>query len=179
MYTGYQNKTHRGSAAVMFSALSLLFVCMANVLPVLRITCFFICSMFIMGIMLEGMTVSAFLSFAAVLFLGFMIVPDKAGMFPYLFFFGHYGIFKSFVDGSGDRGRALALKLVYYNIGMALIHFFGGGFFTAQWAFLGIPWWGMLIAGEAVFLLYDWAFSKIAAAYYANMRNRLVGAGRH
>lgn len=179
MYQGYARaRTNKGSAAVMFSALTLLFVCMANVLPVLRVTLFFISSIFIMGIMLEKMTVQAFISFAVVLFLGFLIVPDKAGMFPYMFFFGHYGIFKYFVDAAGGGGRALVLKLVYFNICMALIYFFGGGYLTAQWDFLPLPKWAFLIIGEGVFLVYDRLFTLITGVYFNRLRSRLISSGR-
>ena len=161
----------------MFAALTLLTVYLANVLPALRITFYFVSSVFIMGTMMERKTAGAFISFIAVLLIGFLIVPVKLGMLPYLFFFGHYGIFKFYVDGSRQRAGALVMKLVYFNICAALMYFFTDGWLTALFP-IQIPWWGLLIAGEFIFLLYDWLFTKVSQWYYGALRGRLVGGSR-
>lgn len=177
LYQGTAKKrSYRGSAAVMFSALSLLFLYIATITPVGRIAFYFLCSIFIMGIMLERMVITAVISFVCVLLVGYIIVPDKAGMLPYLFFFGHYGIFKALFDQLGG-GRAFVLKLVHFNLGMMLVYFFGGGFLAAQVPFQ-LPWWALLATGNGIFLVFDVLFSKMAAAYFGGLRNRLVGAGR-
>lgn len=174
---GYKRSSNKGSLVVMFAALTLLCVYLANVLPALRITFYFISSVFLMGIMMERRTVTAFVTFAAVLFLGFLIVPVKLGMLPYLFFFGHYAIFKFYVDGSRQGAGAVIVKLVYFNVCAALIYFFTDGWMIAQIPF-NIPWWGLVVAGELIFLFYDWLFSKVAHWYYGALRSRLVGSSR-
>lgn len=160
----------------MFTALTLLAVMIANMTPVLRITMYFVASVFIMGIMVERMTVAALVSFAVVLFVGFLIVPNKGGMLPYLFFFGHYGIFKYWVDA--DRGGALTMikKLIYFNVGAVLIYFQTGGFLTEQFP-IQLPWWGLLIGAEIIFFLYDWLFTKATQWYYGFVRNKLLNTG--
>lgn len=160
----------------MFTALTLLAVTIANITPVLRITMYFISSVFIMGIMVERMSVAAIISFLVVLFLGFLIVPNKTGMLPYLFFFGHYAIFKYFVDGGRQGALSVVKKLVYFNIGAALIYFQTGGWMTEQFPF-PVPWWGLVIAGELIFLLYDWLFTKVTQWYYGSVRNKLLNTG--
>jgi hypothetical protein len=159
---------------LMFSVLTLFFVYLANISSVLRAPLFFVSSIFIMGIMVERMYGIAFLSFAAVLFCGFLIVPDKSGMLPYLLFFGHYGIFKYFID-ENRRGAARAvLKLAYFCACMTALWFFGGGFLLASLPF-ELPVWAVWAPGAAIFLLYDWLLARLAAWYYANLRVRLLG----
>ena len=160
----------------MFAALTLLTVFIANIVPALRITMYFVSSVFIMGIMVERMTAAAIASFLAVLFLGFLIVPNKTGMLPYLFFFGHYGIFKYFVDGGRRGALRIVKKLIYFNAGAALIYFQTGGWMTEQFPFQ-IPRWGLLAAGELIFLLYDWVFLKVTQWYYGSVRNNLLNTG--
>jgi hypothetical protein len=167
-----QNKRLKVSMVLMFSALTLLFLYMACALPVGRIVFYFICSLFIMPIMLERMPMAAFISFGAVFFVGYLVVPDKAGMLPYLFFFGHYGIAKAMLDGGGVR--ATVIKLVYFNLGMTLIYFFGGQFLTAQLP-AGIAIWLVWLIGNGVFLGYDFLFSKLAGWYYHRVRPGLLG----
>ena len=176
MVRNYGKRTNRGSLVVRFAALTLFTLYLANILPLLRITLYFVSSLFIMGIMVERMTAAAVISFVCVLFLGFLIVPVKTGMLPYLFFFGHYGIFKYFTDAQRGSGSALVKKLVYFNIGAALIYFQTGGFMTEQFPF-AVPWWGLVIAGELVFLFYDWLFTKITQWYYGGLRNVLLNTG--
>lgn len=178
MIGNYKRAANKGSMAVMFTALTLLTVYLANILPVLRIPLYFVSSIFIMGILMEHMTGAAFVSFFIVLFIGFILVPVKVGMLPYLFFFGHYGIFKYYIDGSKQGAGALIMKLVYFNICFALIYFFTDGWFIAQLP-IRLPWWGLLIAGEVVFFIYDWLLTKIAQGYYATLRNRLASSGRY
>lgn len=168
-----RSKQHKGSLIVMLCALTLLFLYLANTAPFLRITLYFISSVFIFGIMLERRPLAAFVSFFIVAFLGFVLVPDKSGMLPYLFFFGHYGIFKYFADGGRGGAAAVVMKLVYFNVGAALIHFFGGGFLLAQISW-NLPVWLLVILAEVVFLVYDWLFTKFSAWYYGNLRGRLL-----
>ncbi len=168
-----RGKANKGTLAVMFSAMTLLVVFLANIAPAGRVALFFVSSIFIMGIMQERMFVSAFVSFGVVCFLGFILAPDKAGMIPYLVFFGHYGIFKYAVE-SGTRGAtAITLKLVYYNLCMAVLYFFGGGYMLAPLP--DMPWWLLLILAEVIFIAYDFIFTKLSGWYYANIRSRLLG----
>ncbi len=175
-YRGRASRTNKASMVVMFAALTLLFVFLANIVPFGRITLYFVASVFVMGIAMERMTLSSIIVVVAVLFLGFLMVPVKAGMLPYLFFFGHYGIFKYFVETDRRGASGMVMKLVYFNIGAVLIYFQGGGWLTEQIP-LDIPWWGLLIAGELAFLLYDWIFTKVAVWYYGSLRNRLLSTG--
>lgn len=166
----------KASVFFMFTVLSLLFVYIANIAPFLRVAFFFISSVFIMGIMVERMFGLAFLSFGIVTFTGFVLVPDKAGMLPYLLFFGHYGIFKYFIDQGARGGTKLVAKLVYFNICAAAIYFFGGGFMLAHLPFT-LPVWLLVVLAEAIFLLYDWLYTKMSEGYYNNVRPKLVGGG--
>ena len=173
---GYGKRTNKGSLVVMFAAFTLLALYLADTLPILRITMYFISSLFVMGIMVERMPAAAVISFICVVFLGFLILPVKTGVLPYLFFFGHYGIFKYFVDADRRGILNLLKKLVYFNVFVALIYFQTGGWMTEQFPF-AVPWWGLVIAGELAFLLYDWLFTKITQWYYGALRNKLLNTG--
>lgn len=170
-------RSYRGSLIVMLSVLTLFFVYLANTTSVLRITLYFISSIFVLGIMMEKNFFAAVISFIAVAFVGFIIVPDKSGMFPYLFFFGHYGIAKYFIDEGTAGIPNKIIKLVYFNAGFAAQYFFGGDFLTATIPF-DIPIYAMIAAGEVIFLVYDWIFTKIANIYFARWRVKLMGGSR-
>jgi hypothetical protein len=167
-------KTNKGTMVVMFSVMALLVVFIANIAPAGRVALFFLSSVFVMGIMMERMFISAFISFFAVCFAGFILAPDKSGMVPYLVFFGHYGIFKYAVEASARGATAMTLKLVYYNVCMAVLYFFGGGYMLAPLP--EMPWWLLIILAEAVFLIYDFLFTRLSGWYYSNIRGKLIGS---
>jgi hypothetical protein len=172
---GYgRSKPNHTIVAVMFSVITLLLVYIANIAPVGRAALLFTASFFIYGILVERMYLSAFLSFVIVCFTGFVIVPDKAGMLPYLLFFGHYGIFRYFVTNGVRGGAAIVLKLLYYNAGMALIHFFGGGWLIANIPW-NMPWWLLVLLAEGVFAVYELLFTRLADWYMGKGRARLLG----
>ncbi len=124
--------------------------------------------------MVERMYVGAFASFVAVCFTGFVLAPDKAGMLPHLLFFGHYAIFRYFVDNGARGAVAVALKLVYYNVCMALIYFYGGGWLLVNVPW-NIPWWLLVLLAEVCFIVYELLFTRLAAWYIGRGRIKLLG----
>ncbi len=169
-----RSRSSKGSLVLMFAALTLLTLYLANITPMLRVALFFVCSIFIFGIMMEHMPGAAFITFGVVTVVGFLIVPDKAGVLPYLFFFGHYGIFKYYVEGVTRGATTTVSKLVYFTLCAALIYFFGGGFLMATFP-IELPLWLLIVAGEVIFLLYDWLLTKLAGWYLERARPALMG----
>ena len=121
---GYKRSSGKGSLIVMFAALTLLTVYLANVLPALRITFYFISSVFIMGTMMERKTAGAVISFIAVLLIGFLIVPVKLGMLPYLFLraLWYLQILCGWQPPEGGRARYEAGLLQYMRGAHVFLH---------------------------------------------------------
>lgn len=163
------------SLASMFSAFSLLFLVLAAFLPSVQLAMFFISSLFVMGLMLEGSTGAAVLSVMVVTVLGLLILPDKTLLLPYVFFFGHYGIGKYLIERRRGKAAAMFLKYVYFNVGMGLVYFFARALLLEQIPF-DLPLAGFIIILEAGFLLYDYLFSKATLYYNERIRRRLRGS---
>lgn len=158
----------------MFSVLTLLTIYIADIIPVGRLAVLIAASFFVYGIMMESLYLSAFICFGAVSFLGYLILPDKAAMVPYISLFGHYGIFRFLIGRITGIGAAFVFKLLYFNAGMAVIYFFGGG-----WLLENIPWHFsaivLVLLAQAVFIGYEIVFGKLANYYLEQGRVRLMG----
>lgn len=169
-----QRKPKYITSAFMFGALTLLTLYIADCIPVGRLAVLALASFFVYGIMLESMYIGAFICFAAVSFLGYLILPDKAAMVPYISLFGHYGIFRFLIGRIMGIKLAFLFKLLYYNTGMAAIFFFGGG-----WLLANIPWhFNVLVLAllaQVVFIVYEIAFGKLAEYYRERGRVLLLG----
>jgi len=172
---------HRGSGSdifsitLMFSALSLLFLYLVWLLPGLQFLFYLISSLFVMGIMLEERTGAAVISAAAVSLLGLLILPDKTMLLPYVYFFGHYGIGKYLIEKRRRTASTVVVKLVYFNAALALLYFTVP---ERLFALLpsGLPLAAFIIIVEAIFLFYDFLFSKAALYYIGRVRRHLTGS---
>ena len=166
--------SHRISLAAMFTAFSLLFLFLSSILPTGRIAMYFLSSIFVMGILLEGQYAMAFISFLAVSLLGFFILPDKLRVVPYICFFGHYGIGKTFIENRvKDKIIAYILKLLYFNASMVLIYFFATSVLIADLN-MKLPIWLLIVLAEVVFVVYDFLYSLVTTFYYRRVRKFLI-----
>ena len=168
-----QIRSHRISLAGMFTAFSLLFLFLSSILPVGRVTMYFLSSIFISGILLEDDFPLAFMSFLATSLLSLLILPDIIRVVPFVLFFGHYGIGKKFIERIRDKVISFILKLLYFNVCMALIYFAASTVWS-QDLNLGFSLWLTILIMEIVFVLYDIAYSKIQEFYWARIRRWLV-----
>lgn len=168
-----QTKSHRISLASMFTAFSLLFLFLSSILPVGRVTMYFLSSIFISGILLEDDFPLAFMSFLATSLLALLILPDILRVVPFVLFFGHYGIGKKYIERIKDKVIAFILKLLYFNLCMGLIYFAASKIWS-QDLNLGFPLWLTILIMEIIFVLYDIAYSKIQEFYWLRIRRWLV-----
>ena len=171
----FKRTAHRISLTAMFAAMSLLFLYLASILPTLRITAYFLSSVFIMGLVLEEEIGLAFLMFAAVSLLSLLLMPNILRVVPYVLFFGHYGIGKYYIQKNvKDKIVGYILKLLYYNAALALIYLLATEIVTQDVLSLGLPLWALAIIAEAAFVLYDYVFTQVTKYYYNNIRRFLM-----
>lgn len=153
----------------MCAALTVLCLYAASALPTLKLAFIFLSSVFVFMLADEEAYGAATLSFAASGFAGFLILPDKLYLFPYVALLGHYGIFRTWLD------RRMADKLLRFFLCMLYCNAFAGlSLLAAVYALridivstlaaLPVPGWLIVPALEAVFALFDllyWISQKI------------------
>lgn len=115
-------------------------------------------------------------SYIATSFIGLLFVANKEAVMYYVAFFGYYPVAKAIFESKLSRAAEYALKLLLFNVsiilsGVVLVKVFGmpyndllgidgeSAFFTKY----ALPI--MLTLGNAVFILYDVALTRMLTAY--------------
>ncbi len=161
----------------MVAALSLVFLYIASITPVLDYACYFLCSIFIYALTAERAYVTACISFIATSVIAFFLVSNRLSVLCYVFLLGHYGIFMTMIDQRVTK-RVLAafLKLLYCDVLTAL-----GGFIA--FSVLGIwdmsmpfdlPIWVVIVLAQIVFVAYDLLYHVCARIYESRIRRFLM-----
>ena len=169
----FSKKSYRVSLTAMFIALSLIFLYLAAIVPAGNAALYFVSSLFVSGMIVERQPGLAFLVFAATALLGLLIVPNLLSVLPYVMLFGHYGIGKYLLEKIQSKLISYISKLLYFNIGIALIYFFAYSTFF-QGVLAQIPFWLLIILVQVVFVIFDFVYSKILLWYYNTIRKRII-----
>lgn len=115
--------------------------------------------------------------YAAVSILSVLIVPDREAVALFLLFFGYYPILKAAIEHILSKPLRAVLKLADFNLSMVAE-------FLAGIYLLGVPRegfvlfgvylpWAFLLAGNLVFLLYDYAVSLLVVSYCRNFHSAI------
>ncbi len=112
--------------------------------------------------------------YAATALLAVLLVPSKESAVLYVMLFGYYGIVKSKLEQLKSRAVEWVLKFAVFNAAV-LISYFGMIYIFGMTALLDefseygkYAVYAFWAAGNAVFLLYDIAFSRLIT-YYVNI----------
>lgn len=161
----------------MTTALTLLALYAASMLPTGRVACYFLSSVFVYTLCSERAYLSAFAAFLATAILAFFILPDRTALLPYVFLLGHYGIVKTWLECTlKDQVIIWVLKLFYCNI------FTGLGIFSAI-RLLNVDIlallpqladWLLVLLAEVAFVTYDVIFTVAARLYDARIRRAIL-----
>ena len=173
MQKRFGQKSYRVSLTAMFISFSLLFLYLASILPTMRITMYFLSSIFVMGLMVEQETGLAILMFVAVSLLSLLLMPDKMRVVPYVIFFGHYGIGKYHIEKIKDKVVAYVVKLIYFNAALFGIYFLARSVLLADIT-LEVPFWLIIVLAQVAFAVYDFLLSKVTQFYYNTIRKKLI-----
>lgn len=126
------------------------------------------------GVVIAGGTSAGLLCWATVSLLSLLLVPDKFCVLLYAAMFGLYPVVKSKVEALHRKPLELICKLAFFNLSYTVVFFV-----TKAVALEGLPLerlhLGLVyLIGNVVFLLYDFGFSGLIAAYLSRM-----GKGNH
>ncbi|MBR0157262.1 MAG: hypothetical protein IJM20_07080 [Clostridia bacterium] len=168
----------RLTSAAMATALGVLFMFAASVLPAGRLAFLFLASVVIWIPLNErGGFPTALLCYLATAGLTFLLVSNKMYAGAYLIFFGLYGFIKLGVDMLiPDRVIAFVVKLIIMN-GLAALALLLATLILQQNVFSLIPEYPLYIAIpvlEAAFIIYELLYSFMIAMFDDHLRDALI-----
>ena len=154
----------------IMTALSVVILYLTSILPFNTIALLTIASSFIPIIIIRSNINTATFVYIASTIISFFIVPVNF-VAMYGLFFGVYGIIKCIIEKIHRISIEIVLKLVFFNIATILslyvINLFMGDFKV------NLPIWLLLLSGQVIFLIYDYALTMIITIYMNKLHNKI------
>lgn len=157
----------------VLGALAVICLLLADVLPTSKISLYALSSFFVSIAIIEGGIRAGWIFYAATAILGSIIVPDKISIVPYALFFGVYGIIKFYIEKLNRIVIEYVLKVVFFNACAAIIILAAQSLFEAGLT-SRFPWVALVIAGEIIFLVYDFVYTLFINYYRDRLRAKIL-----
>ena len=165
----------------VISALCLVMMFLTAVFPLLSMTLPLFAGMLITVVAVEISCSWAFVTYAVVSVLAFFVTPDKEAWLFFTMLFGYYPVLKAYFEKLRSRAVCWICKFAVFNAAVVAIFYilmnilgtldlfeeFG---FYSKWL---IP--VLLVFGNLVFLLYDYALAVIVTCYKKWFRPTFLG----
>lgn len=155
----------------VLAAGSLALMWLACLVPTGQLGVTAVAGLFPIGAVIAGGRAAGLLCWAAASVLGLLLLPDKGVALMYVCFLGLYPAVKSRMENVKSRPLEWAGKLVFFNAALSLCWFvFRALFlpFLPDWIDGNV--WLIYLLGNAVFLMYDIALTRLIGAVMARLR---------
>lgn len=171
------NPSKQLTLGAMVTALTILSLYAVAVLPFGSVPLYFLASFFIYILTCEGAYAAAFVSFLASAVLSFFLLPEKSPVLYFVALLGHFGIFRTALQGRvGGKFLPMLIKLLYCDI------FAGIGLYLGLYVWGGLnialpealPVWALVVLSQVAFLVYDILYALSAGIYEARFRRAIV-----
>lgn len=152
--------------------LTVLFLYFSYILPTGRLFFFSLSTVFISVMVIEYGKKAAFMTYIASSLLGFIIIPDKIILLPYLIFFGYYGIIKSLLENRDSLIFEWLMKILSYNTGLLIFYLLYTSLFNLPLTDR-LPLAFLILILELFFVIYDYCYT-LAVSYYMSILRDMI-----
>ncbi|WP_315067526.1 hypothetical protein [uncultured Clostridium sp.] len=153
----------------IITALTLAILYSASIIPISTLSILTVASCLIPISIIRTSIKNTILVYIASSILSFFLVTINIAMY-YILFFGIYGIIKYFIEKVRNMPIELILKLLIFNILLAVIYFIGINLLINL--DVKFPLYIIWIIAQVVFLIYDYALTLIIS-FYLNRIHKL------
>lgn len=167
-----RNSTRRLTAAALLAALGVVLLGVGALIEVLDLSMAALASLLTVFAVIELGGAYPYLVYGVTALLSLLLLPAKTPALIYALFAGYYPILKAVFEKHLPRGVSLLAKVLVFNAGLALAVFLAFRFFAPGadsvfgWKYL------LLLIGTPVFLLYDFALTRLITFYLVRLRDR-------
>ena len=133
---------------------------------------FALASLFTAVMIMETGVGGGALLFAAASVLGFILLPNKLALIPYVFLFGYYGILKFYVEKLQNGIAQVAFKTAFFA---AVLCAGLLGFYELMLMAVELPDYPvavLIIGGTLLLLLYDFLFTQLIGFYVRRVQRK-------
>ena len=167
MATNRNNRTL--AAGGVLSALALLFLLAASMLPAGRLGCAALAGVVGAVVLVRCGWKTGMMSWIAVSVLSLLLSPNKGSAMLYTIFFGPYTLIKNRIERLNRAPLEWVLKLLFCMAVSVLVFFFSADILGLFPPVIAGKLWLFLPAVAAVFAAYDIVFSKMIALLLARL----------
>lgn len=164
-------KTRNITLSAVLIALGVVLLYFGSIITVLDLTMVAFAAMIIFFTVIELGSFYPYLIYIATSLLALLLLPDKNCALYYSLFGGIYPVLKSAFEKC-SQPISWILKIVFFNGVLTLIITVSLYLIGAQDAELGFKW-VVYLAGNAFFVVYDIAMTRLVSAYLFSFRKRL------
>ena len=157
----------------ILGALTVVFIYIASFVPGVELTMFAISSVFVAIMLIEAGPRASLLVFLVATIIGFIIIPNKIAIVPYLLIFGHYGIEKYYIEKLNNLALELILKGALFLIAFGIGYLLLGEVFFGNIELPNYPLPVLAVGGVVLFLIYDRVYSAMIMFYLNNVRHKI------
>ena len=164
--------TRRMAAAALLAALGTVLLGVGALVEVLDLSMAAIASLTIVFAVIELRGPYPYLVYAVTAVLSLLLLPLKTPALIYALFAGYYPIVKAVFERRFPRPVAWLFKILLFNAALAFTVFLTVRFFMAPGTVQRWHYW-LLLIGTPVFVLYDFALTRLITVYLLRWRGRL------
>jgi hypothetical protein len=158
--------------AALFTALSVVMLYLANLLPTVQLGFAAAASLFAVAAVIETGLVSAIFVFIGSAVIGTLLLPDKTALLVYVLFFGYYPVIKSIAERIRSLVLSWALKLAVFEAAFSLIWFlFRSLVFSGR--ILDVNGVVVYLAGTLAFLAFDIGLTRLIGFYIGRISKNI------
>lgn len=156
----------------MITIISVVLIYSTTILPTAKISLISLSSFLIAILLIEAGKSTAMLSFISTSILGFILVPNKLLLIPFVSFLGYYALVKLYIENINNIFIEWFLKITVFNIALYLNYILFTNVFAKD---LKLPFdlVFVVIGLQLLFIVYDYVFSMFIS-YYNNKLKKYV-----
>lgn len=171
------SKSFKIAFCSIISALSVALMLLTGIITIGTYALSAMAGLLMATVMIEFGYKYAFASYFVTSMLSVLIVPDKEAVLLFLFLFGYYPIIKAKLELIRTLIIRLILKLIIFNSAVLAVFYLSIAFLSmdkSEFEVFGLylPY-VFLIAGNVVFLMYDYALTGVIRQYILVWRDKI------
>lgn len=171
------NNTIKITCCGVVSALATVIMLATNI-PVALYTVPCIAGIFFMIPAIEFDTKWGFLCYGVTAVLSIILPTEREAMIVFIGILGYYPVLKMVIERIGNRMLELVIKLAVFNVGVVasytvVIKILGYNVFENEFAGWKITAIALLVVGNAVFLIFDYALTSLIRFYFIKLRKQV------
>ena len=157
----------------IFTGIAVVFLYISAIVPSGKLTLYFLASLPVSIAIIEFGAGAGISVYFAACILSSLVAGNIFGIVPFVLFFGHYPVFKYFIEKGRNMVAEVLLKLAVFNIsGLLWYSLFKNLFigalpaqFTKNFGLLS----AFIVVVQVVFFTYDYVYSRLIFYYEARL----------